>query len=221
MKRNLDFEILKISSKSDIELLKMFNIIVLRNKRGLSQFELSFLLGQRDLYVRDFERPDHTLILGLSENNTIKLIFNCELANFVPLNNSGSNSSIQIRYHIDGQGNRDYIAEKKVRNGKWKEFLRFGDEDKDILMNSSSTITDTQVQSWINDQYNNGYFNTAKSALQIFLDCETHFNYQVRPLFIARAIQHYTKKKKAPRLVKNRDKRNDYDVFVREKIVQI
>lgn len=216
MKRNLDFEILKISSMSDIELLKMLNIIKLRKKRGLSQFELSFLLGQRDLYVRDFERPDHTLILGLSENNTIRIIFKCELADFVPLNNSTINRAIRIYYHIDEQGNRNYIAEQKVGNGKWKEFLKFCDEKKDILLYSSTTITDTQVQSWIDEKYNNGYFNTVKSALQIFLDCEAHFNEQVRPLFIARAIQHYTKKKKAPRLVKNRDKMNDYDVFVGE-----
>lgn len=216
MKRNLDFEILKISSMSDIELLKMLNIIKLRDKRRLSQFELAFLLGQRDLYVRDFERPDHTLILGLSENNTIRIIFKCELADFVPLNNSGNSSSIQILYQVDDQGNRNYIAEQKIGNGKWKEFLRFGDEDKDILMDSSSTITDTQVQSWIDDKYHNGYFNTAKSALQIFLDCEVHFDEPVRPLFIANAIQHYTKKKKTPRLVKNRDKMNDYDVFIGE-----
>lgn len=86
-------------------------------------------------------------------------------------------------------------------------------------MDSSSTITDTQVQSWIDDKYHSGYFNTAKSALQIFLDCEAHFDDQVRPLFIANAIQHYTKKKKAPRLVKNRDKMNDYDVFVGEGLI--
>ncbi|MFD2904654.1 hypothetical protein [Sphingobacterium anhuiense] len=201
---------------SDIELLKMLNIIKLRKKRGLSQFELAFLLGQRDLYVRDFERPDHTLILGLSENNTIKIIFKCELDDFVPLNNSTINQQIRIHYHIDQQGNRVYIAEQKVANGKWKEFLRFGDEEKDILLDSSSTVTNTQVQSWIDENYHNGYFNDAKSALQIFLDCEVHFDEPVRPLFIANAIQHYTKKKKAPRLVKNRDKMNDYDVFVKE-----
>lgn len=216
MKRNLDFEILKISSMSDIELIKMLNIIKLRNKRGLSQFELAFLLGQRDLYVRDFERPDHTLILGLSENNTIRIIFKCELADFVPLSNDSNNHKIQIRFHIDEQGKRVYIAEQKIGNGKWKEFLRFGDEEKDILLDSSSTVTDTKVQSWIDDNYHNGYFNTAKSALQIFLDCEAHFNEQVRPLFITNAIQHFTKKKKAPRLVKNRDKVNDYDIFVGE-----
>lgn len=64
--------------------------------------------------------------------------------------------------------------------------------------------------------YNSGYFNVAKSALEIFIDCEAHFDEQVRPLFIANAIQYYTKKKKAPRLAKNRDKMNDYDVFVGE-----
>nr|WP_315395948.1 hypothetical protein [uncultured Sphingobacterium sp.] len=216
MKRNLDFEILKISSMSDIELLKMLNIIKLRKKRGLNQFELAFLLGQRDLYVRDFERPDHTLILGLSENNTIRLIFKCELDDFVPLNNSIINRAIRIHYHSDQQGNRNYIAEQKVGNGKWKEFLRFGDEEKDILLESPSLITDTQVQEWIDEKYNNGYFNADKSALEIFSDCEAHFNSPVRPLFIANAIQHYTKKKKAPRLIKNRDKMNDYYVFAGE-----
>lgn len=216
MKRNLDFEILKISSMSDIELIKMLNIIKLRNNRGLSQFELAFLLGQRDLYVRDFERPDHTLILGLSENNTIKIIFKCELEDFVPLINGSTNHKIQILYQVDDQGNRNYIAEQKIGNGKWKEFLRFGDEEKDILLESSSLITDTQIQSWIDKKYHNGYFNVAKSALEIFLDCEAHFGEPVRPLFLANAIQHYTKKKKAPRLVKNRDKMNDYDVFIGE-----
>jgi len=201
---------------SDIELLKMLNIFKLRHKRGLSQFELAFLLGQRDLYVRDFERPDHTLILGLSENNTIRIIFKCELADFVPLSTSAISGAIQISYHIDEQDKRSYIAEEKTGNGKWKEFLRFGDEEKDILLESSSLITDTQVQCWIDEKYNHGYFNVAKSALEIFLDCEAHFGEPVRPLFIANAIQHYTKKKKAPRLVKNRDKMNDYDVFVEE-----
>lgn len=190
---------------SSIELLKMLNIFKLRHKRGLSQFELAFLLGQRDLYVRDFERPDHTLILGLSENNTIRIIFKCELADFVPLSKSSTNHKIQIRFHIDEKGNRDYIAEQKTGNGKLKEFLRFGDEEKDILQELSSTTTDAQVQSWIDEKYNYGYFNVVKSALQIFLDCEAHFNEQVRPLFIANAIQYYTKKKKAPHLVKNRD----------------
>lgn len=100
-------------------------------------------------------------------------------------------------------------------NGKGKEFLIFGHEEKDTLLGSSSLITDTQVQSWIDEKYNHGYFNVAKSALQIFLDCEVHFDEPVRQLFIARAIEHYTKKK-APRLVKNRDKMNDYDVFIGE-----
>lgn len=59
-----------------------------------------------------------------------------------------------------------------------------------------------QIQSWIDEKYNNGYFNDAKSALEIFLDCEAHFDEPIRTLFISNAIQHYAKKKNAPRLVK-------------------
>ena len=76
------------------------------------------MLGQCDLYVRDFGRPDHTLILDLGENSTIRIIFNCELADFVPLSHGSTTHKIQIRFHIDEQGNRDYIEEQKIGNGK-------------------------------------------------------------------------------------------------------
>lgn len=71
----------------------------------------------------------------------------------------------------------------------------FGYEEKDILRELSSLITDSQVQSWIDNKYHSGYFNDAKSALQIFLDCDAHFDEPVRPLFIANDIENYTKKK--------------------------
>lgn len=45
---------------------------------------------------------------------------------------------------------------KKLETEK-KEFLKFGIEEKDILLELSSTITDTQVQSWIEEKYKNGF----------------------------------------------------------------
>lgn len=115
-----------------------------------------------------------------------------------------------------GMYRADSVKFTITTNGKLKEFLIFGDEKKDILLDSSNKVPNAQVQSWIDDKYNNGYFTADKSTLEIFLDCEAHFDEPVRPLFMANAVQHYAKKKKAARLVKDRDKMNDYDVFVGE-----
>lgn len=40
-----------------IELIKTYNVMDLRLPFGYSCFELSFLLGLRDLYVRDLKNP--------------------------------------------------------------------------------------------------------------------------------------------------------------------
>jgi len=86
-------------------------------------------------------------------------------------------------------------------NGKGKEFLIFGDGEKDILLDSSNTHVGS-VQTWIDDKYNNKYFNANKYSMQIFLACEANLDESVRPLFIANDIENYTKKKNFPSWVK-------------------
>ena len=68
----------------------------------------------------------------------------------------------------------------------------------------------------MDEKYEGNYFHFPKTALKIFKDCEGHFSEPIRPIFLADALQAYTVKKKAPRLIKLRDKFNSWDVFAKE-----
>src|SRR5690606_5522563 len=92
----------------------------------------------------------------------------------------------------------------------------FGEEPKDLLLAFDSAITGEQVQTWVDERYEDSYFLFPKTALTIFKDCERHLNEPIRPIFLADALQSYTVKKKAPRLIKLRDKFNSWDVFAKE-----
>lgn len=220
MTKNLAFEVIKILSMSEFELFKMFNVFKLRKGIGMSQFEFAFLLGQRDFYIRDYERPDHTLILGHGENNTIRSIYNCRPDEIVPV--SLPKYAIRILRAIDENGNRHFKVQRSDDNKIWEDDfdLALGDEPKELRLPINSDVTQENVQDWINSAYQSSYFNIPKSALQIFHDCKKFFKDYVRPLFIINALQTYTKKKKAPRIVQLRDKLNDYDVFAKEQFAK-
>lgn len=221
MTKNLAFEVIKILSMSEFELFKMFNVFKLRKGIGMSQFEFAFLLGQRDFYIRDYERPDHTLILGHGENNTIRSIYDCRLHEIVPV--SLPKYAIRILRAIDENGNKHFKVQRSYDNKIWEDDfdLALGDEPKELGLPINSDVTQENVQDWINSAYQSGYFNIPKSALQIFHDCKKFFKDYVRPLFIANALRTYTNKKKAPRVVKLRDKLNDYDVFANEQFANM
>src|SRR5690606_388424 len=87
---------------------------------------------------------------------------------------------------------------------------------RSLLLPSDSAITSEQIQAWVDEKYEGNYFYFPKTALKIFKDCERHFNEPIRPIFLADALQSYTVKKKAPRLIKLRDKFNSWDVFAKE-----
>ncbi|WP_343566107.1 hypothetical protein [Sphingobacterium sp.] len=221
MTKDLAFEVLKILSMPDIELFKMFNTVKLRKGSGISQFELAFLLGQRVFYVRDYERPDHTLILGHGENNTLRCIFDCGLDEIVPI--SLPKYAIRILHALDENGNKNFKVQRGYDDKIWEDDidLVIGDEPKELELPIKSDVTQENVQDWIDSVYQAGYFNIPKSALQIFHECKKFFKDYVRPLFIANALQTYTKKKKAPRIVRLRDKLNDYDVFANEQFAEM
>lgn len=199
-----------------IEVEKMLNVFQLRQGKGYNQFEVSFLMGQRALYVRDVENPNHTLDYSVAFTNVFRQIFDCETPAIVPNVNQQPSYVIQILQAVDEADKKFYRAEKKIGNGKWEFLVSFGEEPKDLLLAFDSAITGEQVQTWVDEKYEDSYFLFPKTALKIFKDCERHFNEPIRPIFLAEALQSYTVKKKAPRLIKLRDKFNSWDVFAKE-----
>lgn len=199
-----------------IEVERMLNVLILRHEKGYNQFELAFLLGQRDLYIRDAENPNKKLTYSVAATNQFQQIFGSGIQTIVPNVNQAPTYSTRILQATDEAGQNLYRAYKKVSNGKWKLLISFGEEPKDLLLPSNSTITSEQIKSWLDEKYEGNYFYFPKTALKIFKDCEGHFNESIRPIFLAEALQSYTVKKKSPRLIKLRDKFNSWDVFAKE-----
>lgn len=190
---------------SMVEIEKMLNVLLLRTAKGYSQYELSFLLGQEDFYVRKIEDIHHTLEYKIEKSNILRQIFNCEFPAIVPNTNLTPSYSINIFAHKDEAGNTIYKAERRFEDGTVMEIATFSTEDKEILLPSASTITEEEVTTWVLEKCQTDYFNTSRTALQIFKDCEAELEKPIRPLFLANALKSCNGTKGLPKIKKGKD----------------
>jgi len=201
---DLKFEIINITAMPRIEVEKMLNIFLLRKKRGYNQFELSFLMGQRDFYVRDSEDPTHTLIYSVPFNNIFREIFDCSIEQIVP-DITQTDYTIQISVARNESDSVVYKAEKLFKDGRIELVDILSAEPKDLLLESPTIITEQSVKDWVLHQISAGYFSDPKNALQILKDCEKEFDGAVRPLFLANALKACNGTKGTPKLTSKKD----------------
>lgn len=142
---DLKFEIINITAMPRIEVEKMLNIFLLRKKRGYNQFELSFLMGQRDFYVRDSEDPTHTLIYSVPFNNIFREIFDCSIEQIVP-DITQTDYTIQISVARNESDSVVYKAEKLFKDGRIELVDILSAEPKDLLLESPTIITEQSVK---------------------------------------------------------------------------
>ncbi|WP_367211278.1 hypothetical protein [Sphingobacterium sp. R2] len=205
MQADLKFEIININAMPRIEVEKMLNIFLLRKKRGYNQFELSFLMGQRDFYVRDAEDPTHTLIYSVPFNNIFREIFDCSIEQIVP-DITQTDYTIQISVARNESDSVVYKAEKLFKDGRKIELVAIlSAEPKDLLLESPSIIIEQSVRDWVLHQISTGYFSEPKNALQILKDCEKEFDGAVRPLFLANSLKTCNGTKGTPKLTSKKD----------------
>lgn len=196
-----------------VEVEKMLNILRMRKAKGYSQYELSFLLGQRDFYVRDIENIAHTLDYKINFSNILRQIFNCEFSDFIPNTNVKPSYTIDIFQHTDKSGHITYKAEKRFEDGIVTEIATFGTEDKKLLLASASSITEEEVNSWVLSKYEEGYFDTEKTALKILKDCEAELKQAVRPLYLANVMRSFNKDNDQPRINEKKDENKRFVYF--------
>jgi hypothetical protein len=209
MSTNLLLGELDIKAMPQIEVEKMLNVLLLRKRKGYSQFELSFLMGQRDLYVRDVENPDHTLGYAIPFTNIFRQIFDCAVQAIVPDTNCRPSYSIRISGATDESGNPYYRAEKQIEGKDWEQIDDFGIEEKDVLLKfeqSEIVAKEEVVKDWVLGKIEAGYFDVAKNALQIFKDCSAELNGKVRPVFLANALKACNGTKGLPKMDKKKDR---------------
>lgn len=208
MRTNLLFEELDIKAMPQIEVEKMLNVLVFRKKKGYSQFELAFLMGQRDYYVRDAENPNHSLVYNVPFTNIFRQIFNCTTQAIVPDINRKPAYSIRILQASDEADNSVYRAEIKLEGSDWQLIGEFGPEEKSALLEFEEpehNATEELVKNWVLGKIEAGYFDSEKNALEILKDCEKELESWVRPLFLANALKACNGTKGLPKLMKKKD----------------
>lgn len=209
MHTNLEFNEIQITTMPQIEVEKMLNVLMLRKHKRYSQFELSFLMGQRDYYVRDVENPAHKLTYAVSFANIFLQIFKCDVKAIVPNINATPSYSIRIAEATDENGIIIYRAEKQIEGQDWELIDYFGTEHKDLLIEFGEPVdivSEERIENWVLDQVESGYFDVAQNALQIFNDCKAELTGVVRPLFLANALKACNGTKGLPKLEKEKDR---------------
>lgn len=200
---------LQIKTMPQIEVEKMLNVLLLRKQKRYSQFELSFLMGQRDYYVRDIENPEHKLTYSVPFSNIFRQIFNCDFEAIIPNINTTPSYSILISEATEESGNIIYRAEKQIEGQDWELIDYFGTEDKDLLLEFEEPIdivSEERIKDWVLNKVETAYFDVAKNALQIFNHCQAELTGIVRPLFIANALTACNGTKGLPKLNKKKDR---------------
>ncbi len=215
MKADLKFEIISNKAMPPIEIEKILNVLSLRKGKAYSQFELSFLMGQRDFYVRDVEDPNHTLIYAVPFTNLFRQIFTCDIQAIIPDSNRKPSYSIRILKATDKSGKVIYRAERKEEGGEWKLIATLSEEPKDLLLDFPSLVTEQEVKNWVISKFNSDYFNSPKNALKILNDCQNDLDGPIRPIYLSSALQNYTRMKKSPRLVKEKNTNGRFE-FVKD-----
>lgn len=203
MQPDIEFSEIYIKAMPKIEVEKMLNVLSLRKQKRYSQFELSFLMGQRDYYVRDAEDPKHTLVYTIPFTNVFRQIFDSDVQAIVPNINTTPSYSIRISEAVDENGNILYRAEKQIEGQDWVLIDYFGTDDKDLLLEIDEPVeivSEERIQNWVLHKIDSGYFDVAKNALQIFNHCQAELIGAVRPLFLASALKACNGTKGLPKL---------------------
>lgn len=182
-----------------IELIKTYNVMDLRLQYGYSHFELSFLMGLRDFYVRDAENPLHSLQYSVPNNNYLQLIFNCGINKILPKRTDSDKYTIRV-FTAEVDGLTSYRIEKLEPDGSWTLFREFSEEPKLIELPMKTSISETAIKEFIQGKFVDGYFKMGKTTLEVFRLCHEHFNDTLRPLYVANALKVLTSKRKSPKL---------------------
>jgi hypothetical protein len=183
-----------------IEFDKIYRVMDKRKSLGYSDRDLSFLLGYRPLYVRDVEDPLHTLRYTAKDTNYLLKIFDCELpeimAGIIP----------EAFYQIDVEkitkdGNIAYRIYKEVFPGDQILLREFSNENKSDVDSEGYA----KIEDFVQSLFDNGFFDEAKTALEVFMACRERLGSLVAPFDVANAVGNYTGRRKAPRLVQEKN----------------
>lgn len=196
---------------SSIEFDKIYRMMAKRRSMGYSDRDLSFLLGYRALYVQDIENPLKTLRYTAKDTNYLLSIFDCDLQEVM------TGKIPEEFYHI---------TVETATIGEITHFRIFK-EDQFVSPFLTVTIPNPQsiavdmtnavkIEKFIQVLFDGNFFSSPRTALEIFGQCKQHFEEPVHPYLLCVAIGKYTGKRKAPRLIQQKNN-SSRTVYIKEK----
>lgn len=199
---------------ASIEFNKIYLVMDKRIAIGYNDRELSFLLGYRSLYVRDVEDPLHTLRYTPKDTNYLLHIFDCKLPEIMSPKITELFYQIKVAVTIKDDGSKVYEISSELKNNDFGHYrtLKAG-----ILTTPSvkDTINADQIRYYIDHLFETNYFETPRTALEIFKKSTKDFQSPVQPQYLHDALSFYTGKRKAPRLIKRKNE-SSRTVYIKE-----
>ena len=178
----------------------------LRKKFGFSAYEISFMLGKHDFFIRDAENPLKTTLIDPEDTCHLMKAFRVPVDYITPPNMVVDNYQMIVtkekaekkkdRFQIDIQNPIPALSRSVV----------IVEEEKHVELPTTLDLSDEQtVRDFIYALYLNGFFNSTKTALEIFDVCRRaeSFGANFHPRNMIRALDYYTNKKSGNPILDN------------------
>ncbi len=178
----------------------------LRKKLGLSAYEVSFLLGKHDFFIRDAENPLKTTLIDPEDSCHLMKVFRLPLDHITPPNMPVDDyQMIVTKEKAEKKKDRFQIDIQNTIAGLSKSVV-LAEEEKHVELPTTLELSDEQkVRGFIHALYLKGFFNSTKTGLEIFDECRRaeNFGANFHPRNMIRALDYYTNKKSGKPILDN------------------
>lgn len=168
----------------------------IRTEKGYSAFECSFMIGKHNFLIRDAENPLKKTLIDAEDSLVLAKVFNLEPYN--PPCNPIDYYKLDVTFSIVERKKMQW--EIVIANDEIKRLraLKIIEEDKEIELPTSSFLsTYDDVQEYFKKLVAEGYFNSARTALDILNKYResVEFGPEFHPRYLIKNIRYYLNKK--------------------------
>lgn len=174
-----------------------------RTEKGISAFECSFLLGKHDFFIRDAENPFKSTLIDPEDSVHLSKVLSLRECN--PETNKFDLYKLEVEEHkIDRKKTKRIIIIKN--DGADLNPIEMIVEGKEEELETSLFLsTYEKVQSYCRELIENGYFDSTRTALEIFNTFRSHdeFGANFHPRFLIQNIRYFLNKKSGEPILDN------------------
>ena len=170
----------------------------LRKKRGYSAYEVSFLLGKHDFFIRDAENPLKTTLIDIEDTCHLAKVFQISIGDITPPNSTVDNYQLEV---VKGKAERRKDRfEINIINAipHHNDPIIIIEEEKHAELPTKMVLSDLEtVKSFIYKLFQEGFFNYTRTALEVFDECrkQENFGSDFHARNMIRALNYYTNRK--------------------------